>query len=608
MCTVMDHTRTQVIKLLLRDYRDKFVKLNEKEKGFITQEIDLSKSVFISEFLLKFNDKIISLVFINNIKQDIDHFESYGPYKSAEFLYKVSEILKNPKYSMPIKYKQGDEKPYVTIIAEAVKIECDIIKNSLFYGSLNKRNKEFLTSFNDEYYGVYGEKLRLEIHVSRSKRDEIIIFLKREMEKVEKVKGYKEKENQKLSNEIFKIKEWHKNNKQRAPNMLNTIYKRAYAAYTYPNILNISKNEPKEILFPLINGEERNPIFISTKEELDEQLITFGLTKNGLLFIEISERPKVKKALSLLRKKGFDKDDCNWLLETVMLYKRESWDLNDFLYKLEAREASNISLAVKEIEPIVDKIIGEDNENYDKKALELFNVFVSLVNLEEVNLMSIRQQDVYKAMVYNKGIELDLLLDPEKLYYKLDLFLQNDNLDKNNYYNRDEISEKLKDSISVHKHPELVKYLPFYAAAFSQFKMSAYEESFIMSWTMIEQYCYALFKSRFANIREKFPDWKIKDRTLKDFKSPEKALNKMASFGPVLGLLGGSNVIGNMLNEIIKSLYKVRKSLVHHASNVDPENAEKCLKLFGVILKKKLEDKDIKINNKIDKNNLHGKL
>jgi hypothetical protein len=604
----MDHTRTQVIKLLLRDYRDKFVKLNEKEKGFITQEIDLSKSVFISEFLLEFNDKIISLVFINNIKRDIDHFESYGPYKSAEFLYKVSEILKNPKYSMPIKYKQGDEKPYATIIAEAVKIECDIIKNSLFYGSLNKRNKEFLTSFNEDYYGVYGEKLRLEIHVSRSKRDEIIIFLKREMEKVEKVKEYKEKEKQKLSNEIFKFKEWHKNNKQRAPNMLNTIYKRAYAAYTYPNILNISKNEPKEILFPLINDEERNPIFISTKGELDEQLITFGLTKNGLLFIEISERLKVKKALSLLRKKGFDKDDCNRLLETVMLYKRESWDLNDFLYKLEGKGAGNISLAVKEIEPIVDKIIGEDKENYDKKALELFNVFVSLVNLEEVNLMSIRQQDVYKAMVYNKGIELDLLLDPEKLYYKLDLFLQNDNLDKNNYYNRDEISEKLKDSISVHKHPELVKYLSFYAAAFSQFKMSAYEESFIMSWTMVEQHFYEIFKRRFTKIRKKFYTEKVRDKKLGEIESPEEVLEKVASFGRVFNWLKKTNSINKSKSKLIEDLYTIRKKLVHSASYIKSKDAKMCLKLFEVILKKKLENKDIKINNKIDKNNLHGKL
>ncbi len=600
----MDNARATSISNLLINYRKKFLKLSKEEKDFITREIDLSKSVFISEFKLKINDKIISLVFINNIKQNIDHFESYGPYESMDFLYKISEVLNNPEYSVHIEDKQSDKKLYRAIIAEAVKIESDIIKNSLFYGGIKRRNEEFLKYFNYNYPGVYGEKIWLEIPYSSSNVDEIIKFLKKEIKKVEKVKEYKEKERQKGINGISKIEEWHKNNKEKAPNMLNTIYKDAYVTYMYPNIFNISKNEPKEILLPS-KSPERNSIVVSIKEELNEQLIKLGLTKNGLLFVEISERPKVKNALNLLIKKGFDKDRSNRLLEIVMLCKRKGWNLNDFLHNLEGHERDKISLAIKEIEPIVDKIIKEDNKNYSKKALELFNIFVSLVNLDEVNLMNIRQQDIYEAEVYNKKIEFIPFIDSEKLYYKLDLLLNNDNLDKNDYYNRDELIEKLKNSISVSKYSELVKYLSFYAAAFSQFKMSAYEESFIISWTMIEQYCYALFKSRFANIKEKLPDSQIK-KTLKDFKSPEDFLKKTSSFGVVRRLLGDSNVIGNKLNEIIKSLYKVRKKLVHSASYIKSKDAKMCLKLFEVILKKKLKSKGIKTNNK--KILLHGMI
>ncbi len=593
------------IRNLLIDYRKKFLKLNEEEKEFIIQSINLSKPLFISEFLLRLNDKIFSLIFINNIKQEKDNFESYGPYKSTDFLYKISEVLNNPAYSVHIEDKQGDKKSYGAIIAEAVKIECDIIKNSLFYGDIKRKSEEFLKYFNDNSRKVYREKIWLEIHYSSSKEDRIIRFLKKEIKKVEKVKEYEEEENQKRVKEISKIKDLYKNNEQRVPNMLNTIYKTAYVTYMYPNIFNISKNEPKEILLPA-SGQERNSIVISIKEELNEQLIKLGLTKNGLLFVEISERPKVKKALNLLIKKGFDKDRSNLLLKIVMSCKRKGWDLNDFLHNLEGHERDKISLAVKEIEPIVDKIIKEDNNNYSKKALELFNIFVSLVNLDEVNLMNIRQQDIYEAEVYNKKIEFIPFIDSEKLYYKLDLLLNNYNLDNNAYYNRNELIKKLKDSISVSKYPELVRYLSFYAAAFSQFKMSAYEESFIMSWTMIEQYLYTLFKSRFDNIKEKLPDYKIRERILKDFKSPEDFLKKTSSFGVVLRLLGDSNVIGNKLNEIIKSLYKVRKKLVHSASYIKSKYAKMCLKLFEVILKKKLKSKGIKLNSKIIY--LHGKL
>ena len=81
-----------------------------------------------------------------------------------------------------------------------------------------------------------------------------------------------------------------------------------------------------------------------------------------------------------------------------------------------------------------------------------------------------------------------------------------------------------------------------------------------------------------------YPTLKLKK--LKDFKSPEDLLKKTSGFGVVLRLLGDLNVIGNKLNEIIKSLYKVRKKLVHSASYIKSKDAKMCLKLFEVILKK----------------------
>ena len=128
---------------------------------------------------------------------------------------------------------------------------------------------------------------------------------------------------------------------------------------------------------------------------------------------------------------------------------------------------------------------------------------------------------------------------------------------------------------------------------------------FVWWFPYSRKYCYALFKSRFANIKEKLPDSQIK-KTLKDFKSPEDFLKKTSSFGVVRRLLGDSNVIGNKLNEIIKSLYKVRKKLVHSASYIKSKDAKMCLKLFEVILKKKLKSKGIKTNNK--KILLHGMI
>lgn len=589
----------EVINALLNEYREKFVKLNEEEKLLISEETNLSKPVFISEFLLKLNNKIISFVFINTIKQQKDDFEIYGPFKNTEFLYKIVEVLKSYKYAMPIEDRYHDTQPYSIIISNAINIGCSNIKDSLFSKKASK-NKEFLKRFNRVYNCGDIGSIHLEINEYSKKEDQIINFLGKQTKNVRnanKILDGRKKEIQKI---ISKLKQDSDKNKKEVPDMLEMAQKKAYATYLYPDIFKVDEDSPEKILFKEGDDNEKNPVFISVKKEINEQLIRLGITKNGLLFVEINERPKIRKVLILLYKKGFNYDECNFLLSRLITYKKKGWDIKGFLNGLEDNKKAKIILAIKEIEPIIDEIISKPGKYYRKQALYLFNTFVSLINLEGINLMNIRKLDIYETEVDSKRIEPIFFLDPEKLYYKLDLLMQKDKIDKNDYYNKKELLKKLKNSISIYEDPGLVKLLYFYSAAFSEFNMSAYEESFIMSWIIIEQYFYDLFKKNFNKIQNTLPNRRINKTKLKDFQDPQQVLEKISSFGFIFKLLVDS-ILNSEMAKLIKNLYKIRKELVHTSSNINPKDARRSLIVFETILKHKLKNKGIKIKSKFNK-------